>query len=562
MKNFDFLGYFLLHSTYYFVFTICLLWIFMASVYWKSKHFSLSSLFRTYKFELALPWLVVAVIAVSVQPYFNVPTFEMCGLGVAKSMFLEKTIHWRHDLIPSGEILTMPYPYLVDFKPMLFPFLLSLMHTLFGYNVAHVFHLNLLIAGLLLSAVYLCARRWAGRTLSCATLLLIASAPVFSMCARTAAADLFSAFLLGLSFLVLYDFMKRPTSPSFGLLWITLVLLAYGREENLMYPGIIMVGLWCFGYLNRSTFKRHWVLLASTPLLLLPAVWLRVIKLNAYVGQPAGTPLFSLEFFKRNAADFLAQQLNFGFEIPYNTVLHWLAVPILAWLFIKTYLTKTILRERYQRRFLLLVTLCLAAYYALIFSWFYAQSYTDSITVRFFLLLSIVCAVSPLTFMAHHPSLRARWPTIIFVLAACSFLLRHPLAAEGRFIRGHVYCQEADPARKFLRQYGTDRLLVVMHAHIRIFDLDCPAIDFRNANSHATRYLTQLARHEYRDIIVIQRWWYGSRTRPPTSRDVLDPAYTLEFLTEYYVAPGIFNRVSRVVPPRTEDEKISDAAGE
>ena len=231
-------------------------------------------------------------------------------------------------------------------------------------------------------------------------------------------------------------------------------------------------------------------------------------------------------------------------------MLHWLAAFILLWMFIKIFITRQWLREPYQKHFILLAAVCLTAYHVLIFSWWYPNSYTDSIAVRFFLIFAILCAISPILLFAFCPSWNRRWAKPLFVFGLCSFLLHHPLAAQGQFIRGHLYCQEADRIRDFLKQYGTDRILVFMTAPPRIMDLDCLATDFRSANKNAEYYLRQLNNHAYRDIIVIQRWWYGSSSNPPSTKDSLDPAYNLQTLSEYQISSTIFIKILKVIPSK------------
>jgi len=539
----DPLTIFFYYGTYYFVWAICILWIVNAAIYCRSKPLFLKNLWLNYNVELLLPWLLVGFIALTVLPTYNIPTLEMTGLGTAKSLFLDRTIRWRYDLLLPSDLKWMNLQLLVEFKPVLFPFLLSLIHHLLGYKAANVFLLNLIIAGLFLSAVYICCRQWTNRILSFSILLLIAAGPVFSLCARTASSDLFCTFLLGLSFIYLYNFMKSPTGPSFGLLWSTLILLAYAREESIMYFFIILAALF-FKDIRWRTLREHWIILGGTAFLLSPVIWLRIVKIGAHKQLMRGNPSASPMYLKNNIFNFLSNQFNFSLDIPYNTPVHWLAFFILTWLFVNTVITKKIHLQSFQKHFIVIVTLCLGAFYMLIFHWWYTRSYVDPISVRFYLIFSVLCAISPMFYWAHRPFTRPRASLWVFVLALMLFLLHHPLAAKGRFIRGHLYTKEAEAIHKFLKSYGTDRILVILSTPIEIYDLDIPMASFPTANQNAEILLTDLERGFYRDIIVVERGWHESFWR----REMLDPqVYNLELLEQYQVTSRIYNRISRVV---------------
>lgn len=552
MRKSDLLGHFFFHYTYYFIILLCLLWIIHAVLYWKSKDLKVSRLIKSTKFELLIPWLLVAFIALTVEPYFNVPTLEMCGLGVAKSMFLERTIQWRHDLIAPGELERMPYWFLVDYKPALFPFLLHLLHRLLGYSSANVFLLNLIIAGLFLSTVYLGARQWVGRMLACSILLLILSGPVFTLCARTAGSDLFSALLLGFTFILLYDFMKYRTGSSFGFLWTTLMLLAYAREENFIYMIMIVLLLIIFkNYISLKLLREHWMIILTTPLLLSPIVWLRIFKIGAYTHLLGDAPLMSPVYFKRNLWQFMSNQLNFSLELPYNTMMHWIAALILLWLFLNMFIRKLILKGTFQKHYVLIIALCLMAYHGLIFLWHYSNSYTDPIAIRLFLIFSVLCALSPLFFLVHYPLLQHRLAKPIFICALFLLMIHHPLAAKGEFIKGHLYCQEADRIREFLKSFEPDKTLVIMPASPRILDLDFPAIEFSSANKYSSFFLGQLKNKKYQEIIVIQRLPHNPRAKPRYPKDDIGPAYQLQTIMDVQITPNLFNRFSRVVIPKS-----------
>jgi hypothetical protein len=540
---------FFVDASYYFIAAIFAAWCFAGVAYLQENRPALG---RMRRWELAWPLGLGAMLALSVPAYYNVPTFEMTGLGVAKSMFLDRSILWRHDLIAPGEIETIPFLYLVDFKPHLLPFLLSLLHTFLGYKAAHVFTLNLFLATAFLTAVYVGVRRRAGKTLAVGTLFLVLSSPVFALCARTAASDLMSSVLLSLTLFLVYDLFRSPTEKKFAFLWMTLALLAYGREENPIYFIIIASFLVAFGLVTPAIGRKYWPMLAATPLFFAPLVWQRMLKMNVSTGEPLGTPLFGLDFFQRNLADFFRHQIPPAFDLPYDTFVHWTGVAALGWIFFQVYSKRGVWAGTPWRRTLAVWACCVGAFYTLIFCWWYPDLYTDPITVRFFLPMSWIFSLATAAYVIQrHPQGRAA--KAFLTASVLLFVLHHPLAAEGKFIRGHFYCQETDFIRSELSKRDLSDTLIIMPQFSRLMDMEVPVIGPMSANRYSTHFLGQLRRGHYREILVVQRFLGPENKQLP--KDALRPQVPLETLAEKRFSAGLVNRLARVILRREEDDR-------
>jgi len=531
--DFEALTPFYYYGTYYFVLTIFLLWLGQIVLSFRKERELYFSICRTTGLSLIFPLLVTFFIIITVEPYYNVPTGEMSGLTGSKMMLTEKTLRIVDTVIHEPNNLKY-YRSVTNYRPVLFPFLVSIIHAVTGFNAANAFLLNAIVMGLILSIVFIVCKRTAGILVACATVLLIASCPVFSLTARSAGFDLLSAFFLGFTLIFLYKFMMEPQPHRFGLLWTSLLMTAYVREESFIFLFIIAVCLWFAGYWRRGQIGNT-VLLAATPLLISPVLWLRIFKMDTYVGQPTRMPFFDISYFYQNVTNFLSNQLNFSNTLPYNTTLHWLALFVWGWILYKVFIGSKIPTKEYQKKFILIAAACVITYHTIVFSWWWTNTYTSPISIRFFVIFILFCALTPAVYIsiATKTPLYMRYTLLIYSLG--SFLYYHPIAMDGSFIRNYPMCQVTDYIRNTIVQYKKPNPLIVMDRPFRITDLDLPSIVFYNFRLHSKLYFNRHQQGVYSDIIIVQRI---SNADQPIKQDSLGSQYYLEKYAERKRGPG------------------------
>ncbi len=530
-------------GTYYFVLALFILWVAQIIVVLRRENFSLPSFLRTSGPALLFPLLVALLVIGTVKPYYNVPHGEMLGLGTAKSFLKDRTLRCGENIVPE-QPSQRSYLSSISFRPVLFPFLTSLLHRLLGYRSSNAFLLNAIVLCLLFSTIFLLIRKSMGTLLAGATVILIASSPIVSITARSAGYDLLNAFFIGLDLIFLYHFMERPQPHRFGLLWTTLLMTAYIREESFIYLFIIASALGLAGYWRRERTGNP-LLLAATFLILSPVVWLRIAKHGAYVGQAVSTSYFGLSYFKLNLHEFIINQFNFGPALPYNTILNWFGFIFGGWFLVDCFIRKTLHLARFQKQFTLIVAACLFFYHLLIFSWSWNHAYTSPASARFFVIFALACALAPAVFLITSRLTSPKITKILLGTAICLFFLYHPFAVQGEFIRRQAWCREADYTRDFLGRFGKQGIFLITKAPHHLADQDIPATNFGTANTNIKFFFSKLQEHVYDSIIVVQR--IDLKTRQPIAADKLDPNYLLEPLEERKVSPGnIICRVSRV----------------
>ena len=199
-------------------------------------------------FRLHWPALLLSLVLVglifSISPLkFKTLTDETNLIGVSMMMHENKTaakpIEGIYTDFAPPNFLTH-----VDKRPVLFPFLVSLIHSAIGYSPYNGFILNFIIGSALLFIMYLSVSRVLTRSYGLLSILLFASAPIFVVYVTSSGFEVLNAFFLVFSFLLLIDVYERQDSvKSTELLLLTLLLLAQCRYESLIILVVFLVVL-------------------------------------------------------------------------------------------------------------------------------------------------------------------------------------------------------------------------------------------------------------------------------------------------------------------------------
>lgn len=117
----------------------------------------------------------------------------------------------------------------------LFPVLLSLLHDATGYRAENVFVLNGLLAGLVLTLIYVCGYKLAGKGGGVLAVLLFAGLPLFAQLATSGSYDLLNLAMLLTLFLATLGYLEQPSMARMDLMLAAGVLLALCRYESVLY---------------------------------------------------------------------------------------------------------------------------------------------------------------------------------------------------------------------------------------------------------------------------------------------------------------------------------------
>ena len=250
-------------------------------------------------------------------------------LGTAQSMHLDREVlvPMQMHFVDNVPVIQSGY---VDKRPLLFPFLVSLLHDFTGYRVANGFVVNMGVTVALLFGGLLVGRLLAGWWGGAWAMLWITSLPLVIRFANSAGFELMN--FTGILWVLLAGalFLHRPRAETLSLFALAAVLLTHIRYESGLY--LIAVGAVVLaGYFKAGRVFGSWGLYAS-PLALIPVLWtfqaFRKYEANWQMADVEGaTRPFSLSFVQGNLEPWANYFFSSGPMMPNSA---WLSIAGLA----------------------------------------------------------------------------------------------------------------------------------------------------------------------------------------------------------------------------------------
>ena len=153
---------------------------------------------------------VTVITALAVHPALRVLADETNLLGTSKNFFFNKTAtftttgkYYYDNFWDAGVV--------IDRRPSLFPFLVSLLHVVRGYSYTNVFLLNLLVLPVFVLTSYRLAKSLGGEVFGVAAALLVSAHPITLISVRSGGFDFLAAFF---SVLIIKNFLDHCRAPS------------------------------------------------------------------------------------------------------------------------------------------------------------------------------------------------------------------------------------------------------------------------------------------------------------------------------------------------------------
>lgn len=272
---------------------------------------------------LALLVVCFGLIRILETTEFKTVMDEPVLLGTAYSMH-----HSREVLVPMqmhriDNVPTVISGY-VDKRPLLYPFLVSVLHDLTGYRVSNGFILNVFNTLALLLGALLAGRLLAGWWGGAWALLWVTSLPLVIRFANSGGFELVNFTAILWVFLAGALYLQRPRAETLSLFALSAVLLTHIRYESGLY--LIPVGMVVLaGYGRQGKVFGSWGLYAS-PLLLIPVLWIfqafRKYEANWQMEDVEGVSQpFSFSFIGQNIEPWTNYFFNLGPLMPNSAIL-------------------------------------------------------------------------------------------------------------------------------------------------------------------------------------------------------------------------------------------------
>jgi hypothetical protein len=528
-------------TTYYFLMAAALCW---AGTYLHAA--------RDLRRETAFAWvkenwpglviaLAVTVVAkLAIEPALRVLSDEANLVGTSKNFFASKTATFT----VSGKNYYGSYwdiDVAIDRRPTLFPFLVSLVHSVCGYSYRNVFLFNLLVLPAFLLVSYRLAKSLGGETFAVVASLLIAAHPVTLISARSGGFDFLATFFGLLVIKSLLDYIRDRSPAKLAILWMNLCLFAEIRYESALFIPPVVVLLLLFKMVSWNTLRPYAFVYALTPAYLLPRIWQSILRGNVPEQEP-GTVIFSVQNFFDNAYEYFTIVLSPFQSYPsHSAILIALGVVGCA-MWLRWLLGRLRAKdwEAPQPRFAIFAVAWMLVQAIIVFTYVWGRAQFPS-AAR--LVMPIDTFFSFAAAWVLTKSLE-RWRPFIAVLLGGAILVSQvPVASQHRAMNRLTQTRESATTWSFFESVQEKRILIVTDRPSHFTIMDYGAMNFESAR-HDAYLFTAFARHLFHDVYVIQQ--IKLSTNEPLPGYEIWPDRKLDTVLEFQNDADVLVRISRL----------------
>lgn len=491
---------------------------------------------------------------------FKIVMDEIMLLGTSMSMHLDKSAltPLRGNDIQGAFVIIEG---IVDKRPLFFPFLVSLLHDVFGYRPANAFALNAGLTFTFLGLVFAAGRMLAGRLAGWLGVALFAGLPLLAHNCTGGGFELLNLTMILATTLLGARWMARRDAASLTAFCFSGLLLAQVRYESVIYllPVALLV-LW--GWRQERRVFLPWPVIFAPLLMVHYPLQHRIFDLRASAWEMFSKPGYSEPFSLKYIPENLEHALRFFFgaasDQPNSMVLSIcgvIAVPFFLLLVIKR--LRVLSNEPPMSVALVVFSLGFALQFLLLMCYFWGKF--DDVVIRRLSLpthLALVLAV-----LAVLPQFRK--PVILRVLLGCAVL--GLLARSVPSMAAHAYSQEYLPAR----EVAWRREFMAAQPRPDYLMIDNDSTLWVTHRVSATPTVVAVKRREdiafhmrnrtFSNVYVFQRLTIDPDTgeRKLREGDDLGPAFVLETVQEERLQLLTLSRISRVKEIKSGDVSIS-----
>ena len=394
------------------------------------------------------------------------------------------------------------FEYMVDKRPPLFPFLVSLLHDLTGFRIQNAFACNLIVLFGLLAMVGIAVRERFDKATGSAAILLMSSVPLLVACTRSAGFELLSAALLTACVAAALDFTRHPSTPR--LLWLMgagLVFSFTRYESATVFLALLSYTLW----LTKGQWAWPNVIACLTlfAALLTPIVlqYLHATQRDFYSESDPGA-LVSVSHAVEHLPGLLGELFDPSLAAAFPGILTWLSAIATLILLIQRRVTTT-------HVVIVLPVLCTTAISLL---WFYGDA-TEPSAQRLYLPIVLLAALGGLLWRQVAQSPAITWS--VLALATLLFGWHLHELREGRAfgrLKAASVADAVDSILAKLQPHQDDSLIISTVAQYLVMQ-GYGAISANGFERHRDR-LEQLRRSgDIRDVFFLYTPVHNSQAK-------------------------------------------------
>ena len=297
----------------------------------RDESWQMSSSAREWAWPLGVGVVAAVIIQGAVEWKFRVLADETNLVGSSMSLYTDRLYqnvlegYFYYDQFH-------PVTTVLDKRPGLYPFLMYLLHCLFGYDAYHGFVVNGIAAALSAMLVFRIGNRMGGHPTGAFAVLTLVGLPIFALGATSSGYEVLNQLLLLATFWQLVRFLELTTPARLQLLLLTGLAAAEVRYESILV--LLPIGAAaCYRFRILSAGKSIYAL-AVTPLLTVPLHWQRTVTTALNEGDSEATKIFDLAHWSENVkhlGEYLFDPHFVGYPIaPIISVLAIIGAVILA----------------------------------------------------------------------------------------------------------------------------------------------------------------------------------------------------------------------------------------
>lgn len=525
------------HYSYYIMLTLLIAWVGSLLYHWQQSQFCIKQYVANQKTSLLAILLICIAVFASMETELRIFSDETNLLAISKSLaYFGTTFNstqgtWYYD---AYHPVTEVFPK----RPLVFPTLVSIVHSLTGYRVENVFAVNFAALFALLFLLFQITAKRFGTIAGYTAIALVLSQPIVSIVANSGAFDLLSTLFALITALAFARYVDKPSHSALLFLLLTFLVFANIRYESILYGGLMLVSLLVFKQLRWQDVKAVFFAIGAVILFMLPSVWQRILSQGKYE-NPSDRGILSLEALAEHGSAFLNAQIDFSGLLPYSPILFWLAVTtLLVWL---VYLLKT-KQVRIANLDSKWVTLAVALTINLLIFLAHHNGYYDRPTsTRFFIIFSIACALLPVSLFKL---LKPEHQQPMLAGAVLLFLAHHPIAMHDELTKRLTSGRIVQSIHDFVALQPDKRFLMVSSHPGRHTVLDIGSVNFGYVQKRIGNIKRSLESGLYREVFVAQRM--NQKDHKPINSDKLT-GLKLEPVVKNKYKATLYLQISRVV---------------
>ncbi|MBC2606470.1 glycosyltransferase family 39 protein [Pelagicoccus albus] len=440
---------------------------------------------------------------------------------------------------------------MIDKRPLLFPFLVSILHSVFGFRIENAFYLNFALTFVYLYLLASITKKVHSTSASYFTLFLACMMPILGQNASSGGFDILNMTIaLGVAWFAI-DYKQNPNAATMARLLFGTALVAHIRYESsiLGVPVIILIASeWIRS--KRITLSPSILLI---PFTYMPVIWqLRAISANPenfqYKTDGAGT--FSIAYVAEN----LQRAYKFFF-IPSDS---YAGSPFVAFigfagllaLIGKLASSKTpLIRTSDTRKAILIMSLYPLLHFAMIMSFYYGQ-FDDPIVTRLsipIVTLLVACGGGLLASLFRR---NGKLRVAVSIALVCCGVYGTRVYSSHEYSSTSEIAKRSEWALEFADSLPVGNYLFVTTMP-RIFELH----GLNNLSTVKARgVLKKIKNHldlkTYNAVFILQNLKLerkdGELIETALPYNDLGPAVTLETIKEISFTPHNFCRISRI----------------